>query len=64
MSSHCQNIPRSIAEISQCPSCFTGLRIHMFGQGGPSGIPASGEGGCMSQGMAALGAFQTAALLS
>lgn len=43
---------------------FTGLRIHMFGWLCPSGIPALGEGGCTSQEMAALGAFQAAALLS
>lgn len=36
----------------------------MFGWVCPSDIPALREGGCTSQGMAALGAFQTAALLS
>lgn len=42
---------------------FTGPRIHMFGWVCPSGILALGARGCTSPRAAALGAFQTAALL-
>lgn len=41
----------------------TGSMIHMSGRVCPSGIPALGAGGCTSQRVAALGGFQTAALL-